>query len=318
MVEVEVSVVIPVYNAERYIEEAVDSALKQPETAEVVLVEDGSTDRSLAICEDLCSRHQTVILHTHEGNGNLGAGATRNLGIVKATKEFVAFLDADDIYADNRFVLTREVFNDMPEADGVYEVIGVRYFDDSARIKHLKRMKLAKSNIAHRTIDIENTGVEPNVDFTRLFTVLMTGSLGWIHLGGLTLKRKSLFQRDLFDTRMRLGQDADFILRLALAKKLFGTNSIKPVAYRGVHDENRILADNLEETRKYQMMGAENLLSLLGKKSFGKPANRLIIKNYVWKSSVAMDLPPVLLKPLMAFQLVKILLVKPRLLARVV
>jgi len=90
-----VSVVIPVYNGERFLGEAIDSILAQTRSAaEVIVVDDGSTDGSLAIAEGYAERHPEVVVATRP---NGGASAARNTGIALATGDALAFLDADDI-----------------------------------------------------------------------------------------------------------------------------------------------------------------------------------------------------------------------------
>src|SRR5690606_1248107 len=98
-----ISVIIPVYNAAAFVEQAVQSALTQPEVSEVILVEDGSEDKSLPICEKLASQNDIITLLRHPGGVNKGAGASRNLGIQHTKNEWIAFLDADDYYLENRF-----------------------------------------------------------------------------------------------------------------------------------------------------------------------------------------------------------------------
>ena len=116
----EISVVIPVYNAERYVVSAVDSALRQKETAEVILVEDNSPDNALEICKMLEKTHQRVRLLQHSDGKNHGAGESRNLGIRNARCEYVAFLDADDYYLEKCFSKATEVLESDAAIDGVY------------------------------------------------------------------------------------------------------------------------------------------------------------------------------------------------------
>ena len=94
----EISVIIPVYNAAAYVRQAVESALAQPEVREVLLVEDGSPDNALEVCQQLAAEHQRVILLHHPNGENRGAGASRNLGMRNAHFPIIAFLDADDYY----------------------------------------------------------------------------------------------------------------------------------------------------------------------------------------------------------------------------
>ena len=81
-----VSVIIPVYNAEKYIEKAVSSALQLEEVKEIILIEDASPGDDLAICKGLVEQHEKIKLYTHPNNENRGAGASRNLGIINATQ----------------------------------------------------------------------------------------------------------------------------------------------------------------------------------------------------------------------------------------
>lgn len=88
------SIIIPVYNVEKYVERAVKSALLQGD-CEVVVIDDGSTDNSGSICDSLSSDRVRVI-HTQNG----GLSAARNRGLSEATGEYVCFIDSDD-YLDN-------------------------------------------------------------------------------------------------------------------------------------------------------------------------------------------------------------------------
>lgn len=94
----EYSFIVPVYNAEKYVAECIESILKQGENCELVLVDDGSTDSSGKICdmyEKQYSRIQT--LHTE----NKGPSRARNLGLEKANGKYVIFVDSDDYINDN-------------------------------------------------------------------------------------------------------------------------------------------------------------------------------------------------------------------------
>jgi len=77
----QISVIIPVYNASKFLEKAVYSAVSQYENAEVLLIEDGSSDNSLQICENLQTKYEKLKVYQHAGGQNMGAAATRNLGI---------------------------------------------------------------------------------------------------------------------------------------------------------------------------------------------------------------------------------------------
>ena len=107
-----ISVVIPVFNAEKYLRNAVNSALRQEEVSEVVLVEDCSPDNCLAICQELAETSPKVRLLQHPDRQNHGAAESRNLGIRSARGDFIAFLDADDYYLDDRFKVAVEILRE--------------------------------------------------------------------------------------------------------------------------------------------------------------------------------------------------------------
>ena len=113
-----ISVIIPVYNAENFIEKAVYSALNQPEVNEIILIEDKSKDNSLNICQKLANEHSIVKLLQHKDNLNHGAGASRNIGLIHAQYEYISFLDADDFFLPKRFLKTKQVFFENPDAEG--------------------------------------------------------------------------------------------------------------------------------------------------------------------------------------------------------
>lgn len=89
-----ISVIVPIYNAEKYLSRCLDSILNQSyEDIELILVNDGSTDRSLEICREYENQDKRVIVLDTE---NSGPGVARNRGMDRVTGEYIAFVDADD------------------------------------------------------------------------------------------------------------------------------------------------------------------------------------------------------------------------------
>ena len=92
--DIKVSVVVPVYNVQEYIGECIDSILGQTyKNIELILVEDGSTDSSLAICQEASEKDSRVKLIV---KNNSGASEARNAGIDASTGDYVMFVDSDD------------------------------------------------------------------------------------------------------------------------------------------------------------------------------------------------------------------------------
>jgi glycosyltransferase involved in cell wall biosynthesis len=231
-IDFSVSVIIPVYNAEKFIAKAVESALQFAEVKEVLLIEDASPDHALDVCRQLADQHPRVKLLQHPDKGNHGAGASRNLGLKNATCPYIAFLDADDFYLPNRFEADQRVFSGNPKADGVYNAIGAHYYSEEAKNKF---DKVFSSEITTVTKVVEPDQLFPSFIELQMF-------IGYFHLDGLTLKKEVLSKMDYwFNEELRLHQDSEFIVRLCYYSNLYPGEIEHPVAMRGVHKDNRIL-----------------------------------------------------------------------------
>ena len=94
-----VTIIVPVYNVEEYVEECINSLIKQNyDNLEIILVDDGSTDSSGNICEQFKNKDNRIKV-VHQNNG--GLSAARNTGIKNATGNFYAFIDSDDFISEN-------------------------------------------------------------------------------------------------------------------------------------------------------------------------------------------------------------------------
>lgn len=99
----QISVIIPVYNIEEYLERCVNSVREQTyENLEILLVDDGSTDSSGSICDRLATEDNRIRVF-HKPNG--GSSSARNLGISQAAGEYLGFVDSDDYIAPDMYEL---------------------------------------------------------------------------------------------------------------------------------------------------------------------------------------------------------------------
>jgi glycosyltransferase involved in cell wall biosynthesis len=93
-----VSIIIPVYNTEKYLAQCIESAINQTyQNLEIIIIDDGSTDNSLKIAKTFNDNRINIF-----SQNNKGASAARNLGILKSNGEFLQFLDADDFISLNK------------------------------------------------------------------------------------------------------------------------------------------------------------------------------------------------------------------------
>lgn len=214
-----------------YLSQAVESALQFDEVFEVILVEDQSPDRALEVCKNLENKYPSrVTVLQHPDKKNHGAGASRNLGMLNATGDFIAFLDADDYFLPNRFDAERTLFLN-PEVEGVYGAIGVHYYSEKAREQYFPVYgnKLTTVYKKHQPEDVFPGQMG------------LRGSFGLFSIDALTIRKSVLDQLGgLMKTHLRLHQDTEFLFRVSYYAKLFPGILDEAVAVRGVHESNRI------------------------------------------------------------------------------
>lgn len=218
-----VAVIVPVYRAERFVAAALGSALAQPETGEVVVVDDGCTDGSIDVCRQLAREHPgRVRVVAVPGGVNRGPAAARNLGVATARLPLVAFLDADDVLLAGRFACSVPLLADDPRVDGVYEAVAqVRFEGSSPSPDALAAAVLAT--------------VDPAVAPGDLLARLLAPVPGTIHPDGLLLRRRALAEVGGFDESLRLMEDSELLYRLAAATTLIGGRTDRPVAVYRQH-----------------------------------------------------------------------------------
>lgn len=107
--EIEVSVIMPTYNASKYIEEAIESVYCQKVNWELIIIDDASDDDTEHIVQKFLEDERVVYIKNKE---NLGVAASRNLGIQWAKGEYIAFLDADDRWTKGKLELQLELMKE--------------------------------------------------------------------------------------------------------------------------------------------------------------------------------------------------------------
>ena len=203
-----ISVIVPVYNVEDYLERCVESILQQTYTHfELILINDGSTDSSGLICENLASRHENIKVYHIE---NAGASNARNTGIKLATGAWVTFIDSDDF-------VTQDYLATLASA-----VEGLNVGFVIAPLHHIKNGIV--------------TDLPPHSGKTELWSteetmkeLLMTTRTSFFPVA-------KLFKRDLladekFNTNYHLAEDALFLTELLLKTRCSSVFIDKPVYY---------------------------------------------------------------------------------------
>lgn len=187
-----ISIIVPVYNASKYLRECINSISKQSyRNIEILLVDDGSSDNSLRICNEL-SEFDNRIKVLAKKNG--GASSARNFGIDAATGEWIAFVDSDDLIQP---FYIEHLLNAVKESDVDFVVSGIQYWN----VKTNERQNLSYKRsylIADKTIEA----------ITKNKIHLNGGPVSKLYKASI-VKDNNIY----FNENMSFAEDCDFMLR---------------------------------------------------------------------------------------------------------
>lgn len=258
------SVIIPIYNCERFIQKAIESVLQQPEVTEIVIVNDGSIDASQSVLDELQLNNPILKIYHHEGRSNKGRSASRNLGLIKATGNYIAFLDADDYFLPNRFANDIKLFKKNVKIDGVYNAVGFHFY-----------RAVTEADLQKNQLYTVNKILKPEA----LFMALLYGKHGHFHINGLTVKRTVFDTIDYFNESLEVMEDTDIFWKMALKCSLFPGILDQALAIRGVHDAN--VFDQLELYKKKERQLYESLLAWCNTKQLSVTISDQLLKR-IW------------------------------------
>jgi glycosyltransferase involved in cell wall biosynthesis len=191
-----VSVIVPCYNCARFVREGVDSVLSQTGgQVEVIVVDDGSTDESAQILATYGDRIRVLT------QKNAGVAAARNAGLRAARGEFIAFLDADDVWLPGKVAAQVGYLRRHADIGLVYANWRVWRPDDDGvwRVP----AQLARSTGAQDDIDARRSGW--------LYNQLLEDCV--IHTSSALMRRSLAVRVGFFDAALRCGEDYDYWLR---------------------------------------------------------------------------------------------------------
>lgn len=210
-----ISVIVPVYNAERFLTECIESVLKQSyKSLELLLIDDGSEDNSLSICKEYEEKDDRIRVFS---NINHGVSYTRNYGIKESKGDFICFLDSDDILArDFLDTLVLEMF-ECDNIDVNFSGYNLLYDD-----KVIQRQNRIESGV---------------YDYDDLSNILIDdGTLSGILFGSVcgTLYRKEVINKYqiFFDENIKKNEDGLFNLELLPHIQNMKVSSYKGYLYR--------------------------------------------------------------------------------------
>ncbi|HEY9633628.1 MAG TPA: glycosyltransferase family A protein [Coleofasciculaceae cyanobacterium] len=208
-----VSGIIIFLNGEKFIEEAIESVFAQTyDHWELLLVDDGSTDGSTAIAKRYAQQYPDKVRYLeHQGHQNRGMSATRNLGICNAKGDYIAFLDADDIWLPQKLQQQVAILEAHSQAGMVYGPTQY-WYSWTGNPQDIERDYMAR------------LGVQPNTLFNppTLLTLYLTDPGSVPCTCGLLVRRQLLKDIGGFDERFRgMYEDQVFLAKICLKAPVF-------------------------------------------------------------------------------------------------
>lgn len=209
-----VSVIIPVFNGERFVKKTVQSVIDQDyRNMEIICVDDGSTDNS----KNEITNNFPSVLYFHQNNK--GPAAARNLGIKQATGEYIAFLDSDDIWLPEKISSQMECI----------------FKNTSAKVVHTN-IKIKIGEVTHDTV------YPTNHQDGRIFEDLLLQN-GSVVCSTLLVKKDCFDKVGIFDEELITAEDVHLFLRLAYYYDFHFVN--KALVIKNHHDANLTNPNNI-------------------------------------------------------------------------
>lgn len=255
-----ISVIVPVYNVEKYLNRCIDSILNQTfEDFELILVDDGSTDKSLKICDEYKIKDGRIKV-IHKKNG--GVSSARNTGIDKATGEYITFVDSDDYISNDTLNILLD--SNYQDSDLVISSLEMKSYDGKRTVYDM-----------NEKIYATNTGILEEYISWEFPQICFCGPCAKRYNREIIKKMNIKFRED-----MALGEDTYFNLQYLMnCKKIASTDRI---TYFYIRDNAESLFSKFQSTTYEQTKIVHEYTLECAKKLYC--SDRVIekeIKNYI-------------------------------------
>lgn len=199
--EIKASIIIPIYNAEKYIHKCMENVLKQTcENIEIILINDGSTDLSGEICDDYAEKDKRVkVIHQK----NAGVSCARNTGLKHAEGKYIVFLDADDEIDEN---LIEDNYNALETSNADFTFFCFRYYYPD------------KQEMIHNGLDADFCGSGEEF-FQKELIKIINKELMHAPWNKMISRRFLQENKIVFDTRYSIYEDITFSVKMCNAAK---------------------------------------------------------------------------------------------------
>ena len=259
-----ISIVIPLYNKERFIKETLDSVFNQSFTDyEIIIVNDGSTDSSVFIVNAIDDQRITVL-----SNQNKGVSYARNFGISKANSDLIALLDGDDLWEQNHLENLYNLYEKFPDCGLYATAYNKKYFNG-------EKIKASYNGLAKEYFGI----------IEDYFSASIKDGIAWT--SAVLIPMKTFRKVGVFDEEMRSGQDTDLWIRIALKDSIAfssiasSNKIILAPKYHLSYSTNRIDRLKLFEKFKAVELPTTSFKKYMDLNRFSVAIERKIAKDYI-------------------------------------
>lgn len=247
-----ISIIVPVYNAEQYLDQCIQSILAQSYTDfELLLINDGSTDTSGKICNTYAQRDQRIKVFHQE---NTGVSVARNFGLDQINGAFVAFIDADD-FVEKDYILS--LYSAAKNSNADIVCCGYEYISEYTHYTHHDFIELKNNRESFVENLLMNTG---GTICSKLFktSIIKTNNLR-------------------FKTELKMREDLIFSLQFSFYSKRFYSVNNYFYKYNGFNENSLSKEDNTEN----QIYIHKLILTILSKNNFSPIVTSRIINERI-------------------------------------
>lgn len=244
-----ITVVIPAYKCENVISSAIESVLCQTyNNYELIVVDDGSPDNTVEVIK----KYQDRLTYIFQENG--GVSKARNTGIKYSNGEYIAFLDADDRWDNNKLELQMELFNRHPEVNMVFSgfwnttngiILKNKSYKDA--FNFFKEYGYDAEDIFKSKLSFDIKGKSIEYYFGNIYEYLFLGN--FILPSSVILKKQSLIRTGLFNEKFRVAEETDYFLKFS-KQNVIGFVNCPLVYYESPCSENLSGKSNMESLMK--------------------------------------------------------------------
>ncbi|EDP94227.1 glycosyltransferase family 2 protein [Kordia algicida OT-1] len=235
------SVIIPLYNKEKYVQQTVQSVLQQTFVDfELLIVNDASTDDSVAVVSQFSDERIRLI----ENPKNLGLSATRNHGISKAKGTIIALLDADDLWLPTFLETIKSLYDSFPEA----VIFGTDYVETYTSQEDLVPQKNISASLQGTSFLV------PDFFEASMFQPIFLQS-------SVAFKKDICTEKEVFDSKITFAEDIDFYIKYGSQYRVaYHYEALSEVRFDVPNQmsKNSIVSKALPDLDKYEDLAKEN------------------------------------------------------------